>query len=102
MSNTGDPNVPQAESDDDDDEAGEDRDADDVRRQQVARELDSLVREAQRTGKCVGQRGLADAGNILDQQVSTGDEADEDALEHLVLAGDHALDLDERLLEARP
>jgi hypothetical protein len=33
--------------------------------------------------------------------VAAGDEADEDALEHLVLARDDALHLDERLLEER-
>ena len=39
----------------------EHRHADDVGRQQVARELDALVREPERAGEGVGQRGLADA-----------------------------------------
>ena len=45
-----------------------------------------------------GER-LGQAGHALDQEVAAGDEADEDALEHLVLARDDALDLDQRLLE---
>ena len=44
---------------------------------------------------------FARPGHALDQEVAAGDEADEHALEHLVLTGDHALDLDERLLELR-
>ena len=53
-----------------------------------------------------GRRGLdrqrlREARHALDQEMASGDEADEHALEHLVLAGDHALDLDERLLELR-
>ena len=42
---------------------------------------------------------FARPGNALDQEVAAGDEADEHAFQHLVLAGDHALDLDERLLQ---
>ena len=42
---------------------------------------------------------LARPGNALDQQVAAGEQADEQPLEHPLLAGDHAPDLEERLLE---
>ena len=42
---------------------------------------------------------LGEAGNALDQEVAAREQADEDALEHGVLPGDHALDLEQRLLE---
>ena len=46
----------------------------------------------------IGQR-LREAGHALDQEVPAREQADEDALEHLVLAGDHALDLEDRALD---
>ena len=45
-----------------------------------------------------GQR-LRETGNALDQQVAAGEQAGQDPLEHLVLAGDHAPDLEEGLLQ---
>ena len=42
---------------------------------------------------------FARPGNALDQQVPAGEQAHEHALEHLLLAGDHAPDLEQRLLE---
>ena len=44
---------------------------------------------------------FARPGHALDQQVPAGEQADEQPLEHLLLAGDHAPDLEERLLELR-
>ena len=55
----------------------EDRDADDVRRQQVARELDALELQAERARERVRERGLADAGQVLDQQVAAREQAGE-------------------------
>ena len=46
-----------------------DRHPDDVRRQQVAGELDPTERAAERCGQRASQRGLTDARNVLDQQV---------------------------------
>ena len=43
---------------------------------------------------------LREPGHALDQQVALGQQADEHALEHLVLPGDDPADLEERLLEA--
>jgi hypothetical protein len=48
-----------------------------VGRQQVARELDALVGEAERARQCVRERGLADARDVLDEQVPAGEEARE-------------------------
>ena len=44
---------------------------------------------------------LARPGDALEQHVAAGQEGDEQALEHRVLADDHALELIQRLLEAR-
>ncbi len=66
----------------------EDRDADDIGRQQVARELDALVAEAERRGERVRKRRLADAGNILDQQVTAGEQAGQAKANLLLLAED--------------
>ena len=53
----------------------ENRDAEHVRRQQVARELNALVAQAQRFRERVRERGLADAGHVLDQQVAAREQA---------------------------
>jgi hypothetical protein len=50
----------------------EHRDAGDVGGQQVARELDALVGQAERMGEGVRERGLADARDVLDEQVPAG------------------------------
>ena len=42
---------------------------------------------------------FARPGHALDQEVALCEQADEHALEHLVLAGDDPPDLEERLLE---
>ena len=42
---------------------------------------------------------FARPGHALDQEVAAGEQADEHALEHRVLPGDHPPDLEERLLE---
>ena len=42
---------------------------------------------------------FARPGHALDQEVAAGEQADEHPLEHRLLAGDDAPDLEERLLE---
>ena len=49
-----------------------DGDAGDVAGQQVGGELDALELASQRGGQALGQHGLADAGNVLDQDVALG------------------------------
>ncbi len=68
-------------------------DADDVGRQQVAGELDALIGQAERFGHRMRQRGLADAGDVLDQQMAARQQA-RDAQSHLMLlAQDHPIEL---------
>jgi len=68
-------------------------------RNEVRRELDALEAAPEHCRRRLDGQGLRKAGNALDQQMSACDETDEHALQHLVLTGDHALDLDERLLQ---
>ena len=75
---------------------------DEVARHEVGRELDAPERAPEDGRRRLDRQRLREAGHALDQEMASGDEADEHALEHLVLAGDDALDLDERLLELRP
>ena len=51
-------------------------------------------------GGRLDRQRLREPGHALDQQVPLREQADEHALEHRVLPGDHAPDLEERLLEA--
>ena len=73
--------------------------ADEVGRHEVGRELDALEAAAEDVGDGLDGQRLREAGHALDQEVPAGEQADEDALEHLVLPGDHALDLEDGALE---
>ena len=59
----------------------EHRHAEHVGRQQVARELDALVGEAERSCERVRERGLADARHVLDQQMAAREQAGERELQ---------------------
>ncbi len=50
----------------------EDRDAGHIARQQVGSELDALPRRPERAGEAARNRGLAHAGNVLEQQMPLG------------------------------
>ena len=65
-----------------------DGDAGDVAGQQVGGELDALELASQRGGQALGQHGLADAGNVLDQDVALGDEGGQRLLDNRRLADD--------------
>ena len=56
---------------------------------------------AEHVGDGLDRQRLREAGNALDQQVPAGEQADEHALEHLVLPGDDALDLEDGALDPR-
>src|SRR5204862_4851343 len=73
--------------------------ADEVRRDEVGRELDAGERPAEHAGGRLDRQRLGEARHSLDQQVALCEQAYEDALEHRVLARDDAPDLEERLLE---
>ena len=82
-----------------------DLDAGDVGGEQVGRELDALQRSVDRFGQRAGERGLADAGYVLDQQVPVGQHAGDGEPDHVGLALQHpfdtARDLVEVVLETR-
>src|SRR6478672_11250259 len=70
-----------------------DRDTCDVRRQQVRRELDALDGAVDGAGQRLGQHGLPDPGNVLDEQVPLGEQDCERGPNHVPLALDHLLDV---------
>ena len=76
--------------------------ADEIGRDEVGRELDARERAAEHAGGRLDRQRLREPGHALDQEVALREQADEHALEHRVLAGDHAPDLEERLLEPVP
>ena len=69
-----------------------DRDAGDVARQQVGRELDALEGAAGRARQALGQHRLADAGHVLDQQMPGGREPDDGQLGLGVFSNQDLLD----------
>ena len=76
--------------------------ADQVRGDEVRRELDAAVGSAQHTGQGLDGQRLGQAGDAFEQDVASGQKADQQALEHRVLADDDALDLVQSLLESAP
>src|SRR5262249_7892875 len=73
--------------------------ADEVRRHEVGRELHARERPAEHAGRRLDRQRLGEAGDTLDQQMALRQQADEHPLEHRVLSGDDAPDLEQRLLE---
>src|SRR5579884_156384 len=63
-----------------------------IRRQKVRRELDSLETQSQRVSQGFGQRRLADARNILDEQMPIGEQNRERQLDDLLLSHDRGFD----------
>ena len=78
-----------------------DADAEHVARQQVARELDAPQLAADGLGEGARERGLADAGDVLDEQVAAREERDERELDGVVLALEGPLDGLSQRLERR-
>ena len=72
--------------------AMEHRDAEHVGRQQVARELNALIAQAERLRERVRERRLADARHVLDEQVAAREQAGERQLQLPALADDDALE----------
>ena len=73
----------------------EDRHAQHVGGQQVARELDARVFETEGRRERLRERRLADAGNVLDQQVAAREETGEGEPQRIALADDDAIELRE-------
>jgi hypothetical protein len=70
-----------------------DADAGHVRRQQVGGELDPADRAVHRARQRLGQLGLADSGNVLDEQVTLGEQDHDRQPDGLRLAVDDPLDV---------
>ena len=73
--------------------------ADEVGRHQVRRELDAPELPAEHVGERLDGQRLRQPGDALEQHVAAGEQRDEQALEHRVLADDHALELVQGVLE---
>ena len=73
--------------------------ADEVRGHEVGRELQALERAAEHVGDGLDGQRLGQARDALEQHVAAGQQRDEHALEHRLLADDHPLDLEQRRLE---
>ncbi len=77
-----------------------DRYAEDIRGQEVARELHARVAQAERRRQRLRQRRLADARNVLNQQVAAREHARHRQAQRLVLADDDARELCQRAGDA--
>ena len=73
--------------------------SDEVGRDEVGRELDARERPAEDARGRLDRQRLGETRNALDQEVALCEQADEHPLEHRVLPGDDAPDLEQRLLE---
>ena len=73
---------------------------DEVGGHEVRRELDAVERAAEHVGGRLHRERLGKSRDALDQEMATGQEADEHALQHLVLTRDDPPDLEQRLLES--
>jgi len=69
-----------------------DADAEDVAREEIARELHAPQIAADRLGESASQRGLAHTGDVLDEQVSARQQRHQRELDRLVLAFQRGLD----------
>ena len=73
--------------------------ADEIRGDEVGRELHAREGAAEDAGGRLDRQRLREARDPLDEQVALREQAHEHALEHRVLPGDDASDLEQRLLE---
>ena len=69
-------------------DGGIDRDAEYVRWQHVAGELNALKTAVDRPRKRLAERGLADSGSSFNQQVTFGEDGNQRQAEHVVLSAD--------------
>ena len=75
-----------------------DRQAGDVRGQQVRRELDPPERAAEAPGDRLGEDRLAGPGHVLDEEVAAAQQGHQGEADLVVLADDDALDVGEDLV----
>ena len=77
----------------------EDHGADEVGGQQVGRELDPAAVQAERLGQRLGQRGLSDPREILNEEMAPGGQAGKRQAHHVALAEEHRADVRRNLTE---
>lgn len=70
-----------------------DRDAGDIRRQQIRGELDSVELAVDRPGDRLGELGLSHSRNVFDENMTLGDQGEENELDDSSLALDDGLDI---------
>lgn len=70
-----------------------------VGRDEVRGELNALEAAAEDIGDRLDGERLGEPGYALDEEVTAGEEGDEDTLEHRLLTDDHSLDFEHRGLE---
>jgi hypothetical protein len=73
--------------------------ADEICRDEVGRELQALERAAEHVRHGLDGERLGQAGDALEQDVTAREQRHQHALEHRLLADDHALDLEQAGLE---
>ena len=76
-----------------------DRNADHVRGEKVAGELDAAKLQAERAGQRVGERGLADPGDVLEQDMAARQQRGEGESHDLVLTVEDPLYLGDEPIE---
>jgi hypothetical protein len=76
----------------------EDGDSEDVCRQQITGELDTIELKAHGASQGIGQGCLAHAGKVLDEQMSTGEQAAQGEANLVILAQQGLADLSHRTL----
>src|SRR5439155_13019163 len=69
-----------------------DRRPGDVRREEVARALDTLEARVDRSGDSAGEHRLADAGDVLDEEVDPPEQGAHGEFDGFTFAGDDAFD----------
>jgi hypothetical protein len=67
--------------------------AGDVARHQVGRELDAVEGQIQRLRQARDQQSLGESGHAHEQAVAAGQDREQELVDHLVLADDHAVKL---------
>ena len=67
--------------------------ADEVRRQKIGRELDALETGVNAIGQTLHSSGLGQTRHAFDQDVAIGEEAKQHAVDQIILADDHPVNL---------
>jgi hypothetical protein len=73
--------------------------ADEIRRQEVRRELHTRELRADGVAERAHRQRLRESGHALEQDVAATEQADEDALDHVGLADDHLADLGHQVVD---